>query len=100
MTIEQRITQLEDRMNRLERSDRYLFQKNIQMMDGRTIQVGLGTGTTIGTSTSQKLSFYGVTPIVQTGAITAPSGGGTVDSQARTAITSIINALKNMGITA
>lgn len=46
------------------------------------------------------ISVYGVAPVAQAGAITNPSGGATIDSQARTAIASIITALKNFGITA
>ena len=86
--------------NALNKSDRFVFQKLIQMMDGRNIQLGTGTGTKIGTSTAQKLGFYGVTPIVQAGSISYPSGGTTVDSQARAAISSLITALHNLGLTA
>lgn len=86
-------------------TDRYTFQKHIQLFDGRHIQVGKATGTKIGTATTQKLSVYGVTPVVQASAISAPSGGGTgvtdaIDISARSAINSIRTAIKNFGITA
>ena len=81
-------------------SDRYIFHKPVQFLDGRNIVVGKGTGTKIGTETTQKLSVYGVTPVVQAGAISAPSGGLTIDTEARTAINSIRTALTNFGISA
>lgn len=78
----------------------FIFSKPIQILDGRNVQTGRSTGTTIGTAPDQKLSVFGVTPVVQAAAITAPTGGSTTDTQARTAITAIINALKAFGITA
>jgi len=58
------------------------------------------TGSRIGLASTQKLGFYGVTAIVQPAAITAPSGGTTIDTQARTAISSLITTLHNLGLTA
>lgn len=86
--------------NKLSAADKYTFQKNVQIFDGHNIILGTSTGTSIGTSATQKLSLYGVTPIVQQGSISNPSGGATVDGQARGAINAIIATLKNMGITA
>lgn len=70
--MEQEIQQLQERMNQLESmlavlifSDRYIFQKHIQMQDGRNIQLATGTGTKIGTATGQKLAFFNATPAVQ-----------------------------------
>ena len=51
------------------------------------------------TDVRSKLGFYGKTPASQPMGISAPSGGATVDSQSRTAITSIINALNSLGLT-
>jgi len=48
---------------------------------------------------SGDVGLYGVDPVARAGAITTPSGGGTVDAEARTAIGSIITAIKNIGIT-
>ena len=81
-------------------SDRYVFQKSIEIFDGRNIQIALGVGTKIGTAAAQKLSVYGVVPVIQAGAISAPTGGATVDQPARDAINSIRTALINFGITA
>lgn len=79
---------------------RYTFQKDIQIFDGRNIQTGRTVGTSIGGATDQKVSVYGVTPVVQAGAISDPSGGAVVDSQSRSAIASIIDALQAFGIIA
>jgi len=80
--------------------DRYTFQKNLKIFDGRNIQIGRTVGTKIGTATDQKIAVYGETPVVQAGAISPPSGGNTVDAQARAAINSILTALAQFGITA
>ena len=81
-------------------SQRYIFRKHIQLFDGINIQAGKTTGTIIGTETTQKIGFYGETPVVQAGAISAPTGGATIDAEARTAINSIRVALANIGIIA
>lgn len=39
------------------------------------------------------VGLYAATPVAQPSAIAAPTGGSTIDTQARTAITSILNAL-------
>lgn len=91
---------IRDELQEFLASDRYIFHKKIQILDGRSIQVGKTNGTKIGTESTQKMGFYGVTPVVQASAITSPSGGATVDSQARTAIDAIRTALTNIGITA
>lgn len=82
------------------KSDRMTLNRTLQMEDGRSIQVGKTTGTRIGTESAQKLAFFGVAPVVQQSAISAPSAGATIDSQARTAIGLIITTLHNLGLTA
>lgn len=107
------VSVLQKSLERLEKSDRYTFEKGLQLLDGRNIQVGRGTGTKIGTATDQKIALYGETPIVQQSAITTPTvsgitGGDTVSESAvstnftnlKTAIDSIRTALTNFGITA
>lgn len=83
------------------KSDKFIFDKDIQILNGKNIQLGRTDGTKIGTAADQKIGLYGVTPIVQQPAITSPVGTGDagVDSPARTAIVTIINVLKNFGIT-
>ena len=56
------------------RTDRYAFEKLIQILDGRNIQLGKTTGTKIGTATNQKFAFYNKTPIVQESANADTSG--------------------------
>lgn len=89
---------IRDELTNLVGIDRYTFQKNLQIFNGRNIQVGKGTGTKIGTETTQKIGLYGKTPVVQGGAIADPAGGSTIDAQARTAISSILTVLRNIGI--
>lgn len=47
------------------KSDRFIMQTTLQMLDGRNMQFGRSNGTKIGTGTDQKLAFYGKTPVVQ-----------------------------------
>ncbi len=47
-----------------------------------------------------KIGLFGVDPIARGAAIAAPAGGTIVDTQARTAINSLIAAIRNIGITA
>jgi len=54
---------IRDEMQELMASDRYIFHKTIQILDGRNIQLGRTTGTKIGLSSSEKLGFYGTTPV-------------------------------------
>jgi hypothetical protein len=55
-------------------SSQYQFQKDAKFYDGRNIQTGNVTGTMIGTTSTQKLGFYGGTPIVKpTSSATAAS---------------------------
>jgi hypothetical protein len=57
-------------------------------------------GILIGGLPAQEIGFYGATPVVQAANIANPTGGGTIDAEARTAINSILAALEGIGITA
>lgn len=98
---EEQVRQLiREEISNFAKNDKFVFSTLIQILDGRNIQLGKGTGTNIGTETAQKLGLYGVTPVAQQGAISAPSGGATQDAEARAAINLIRTALTNIGITA
>ncbi len=72
----------------------------ILLADGKNIAFGTGTGTKIAPNPLHKISVYGATPISQPAFIPAPSGGVTIDAEARTAIDSMRTLLINFGLTA
>ena len=105
MPPEEKIQQLEKRIVELEAkaqfvlSDRYDFRKNIQMQDGRNIQLATGTGTKIGINEDGKLAFFGATPVVQQAAIGDTTVTGSAqDSDARTAVNAILARLRIYGL--
>ena len=99
--LNQRVRLLEGVIQTFIKSDRYTMQKAIQMFDGRNIQLGLTTGTIIGTAggtTGQKLGLWGTTPVVQPAAIAdVAAGAAASDGVARTAINAILAALRLPG---
>jgi len=87
------------------RADKFIFDKQVVLRDGMSIQCGRTNGSSFGTEVGQKLSVYGVTPIIQQGAISSPASPGATYAQseassAKTAIDAIRTALINFGITA
>ena len=99
------ITQLKEKIEILEKllfafikSDKYYFGKHIVLADGLNISLSSGTGTKIGTATGQKLGFWNVTPVDQPATVSDPSGGTTIDAEARTAINTIIDRLQESGM--
>lgn len=76
------------------------FNNNIFLKDGLTLGTGGTTGLKIGSSSTDKIGFYGVNPVDQPATVSDPSGGVTVDSQSRTAIVSIIDRLQELGLIA
>ena len=96
---------IREEMSKFNFSDRFVFYKLIQILDGRNIQFGLTNGTKLGLSANDKISLHGVTPVIQASAISAPSTPSGSYSQAEAqsavnAINSIRTALINKGITA
>ena len=65
MTPDQVRQIIREELASLLKSDRYVFEKTLQIADGRKVQVGKGTGTMIATEATQKLGFFGATPVVQ-----------------------------------
>jgi hypothetical protein len=105
---------IREELNSLIKSDRFTFEKLIQILDGRNIQLGRTTGTKIGTATDQKIAFYGITPVIQqsstgeevgftaNGGTNTKSGSthtGNVGSTAYT-VSDIVKHLKNLGLIA
>lgn len=62
------------------------LQNNVTIANAKNLAFGTGTGTKIGTAASQKLAFYGATPIVQ----------ATLDTSASNS--DIVTALQNLGL--
>ena len=58
-------------------SDRYIFHKNIQVLNGRNFIFSsgqnAGDGTKIGTAANQKLAFFGAEPCSQESYISIPT---------------------------
>lgn len=70
--MEEQVRQLENKVKMLEglifnlvRSDRYTVAKDVEILNGRKIQLGTSEGTQMGTATDQKLAVLGSTPIIQ-----------------------------------
>ena len=67
-------------------------------------QVGSGGGTLrglrIGSASTSLIGFYGATPVDRPDTVTDPTGGGTVDAEARTAINALIDRLQELGLIA
>jgi|CXWL01.1.fsa_nt_gi hypothetical protein len=91
---------VKEEISGLFRLDGYRFEKHLQLLDGRNVQTGRTTGTKIATASDQLLGFYGATPVDRPATISDPSGGATIDSQARTAINTIIDRLQELGLIA
>lgn len=91
---------IKEELRNFDTIERYTFQKNIQIFEGRNIQLATKTGTQFGTATNQLLAFHGNTPVIQGSTISDPSGGATQDDEARTAIDALIDRLQDIGIIA
>lgn len=103
--IKERLEKIENLLASLSYSDRFIFQKHLQLMEGRNISTGTGTGTKIGTATTNKIGFFNALPVVQQGAISNPNDQSGIYVQADvqsivTAVKAIITTLKNLGLTA
>jgi hypothetical protein len=67
-------------------------------------EAGSGGGTLrglrIGSASTSLLGFYGATPVDKPDTVADPSGGGTIDTEARTAINALIDRLQELGLIA
>ncbi len=69
---------IREELEELLASDRYIFSKTVQFLDGRNIQAGKTNGTKIGTeggATGQKIGFFGTTPTTQRTGVAVTAGG-------------------------
>lgn len=73
---------------------------NLVIADGKNVTFNTTTGTKLGTSTTQKFSFWNSTPVVQPTAVADAAGGATVDAEGRTALNSLLARLRTIGIIA
>ncbi|PJM59752.1 hypothetical protein CWB84_00425 [Staphylococcus haemolyticus] len=74
-----------------------MIENGMMLAEGKDLSFGAGTGSRIGTSSVQKLGFYGATPIKQ------PSKIGTIVTSASqedivNQLNSVIVALRNLGL--
>lgn len=93
---------IQDELKELLKIDRFVFNKHLQILDARNIQLGRTNGTQIGTATDQLLSFYGVAPVNQPDTVSDPSGAGSagVDQPARDGVIALIDRLQELGLIA
>lgn len=100
---------LYEELEHLIKTDRFTFQRRLQILDGRHIQLGGNVGTKIGTATSQKIGFFGATPVTQQtdpGQININTVSGTADdstindnfSEIANKLSGIRTADKNLGL--
>jgi len=61
---------------------------------------GTKRGLQIGGASTDELGFFGATPVDQPATVADPSGGSTVDTEARTAIAAVIDRLQELGLIA
>jgi hypothetical protein len=64
--------------------------------DAKNIAVGTGTGTKIATASTQKIGFYGVTPVVQPAAVADATGTGDVVAQ----LNALLARMRSLGLIA
>lgn len=100
-STEQQIRKIvQEEIQSLFKIDKFTFERSIQILDARNIQLGRTTGTKIGTGTDQLIGFYNTTPVNQPDTVADASGGVTVDTQARATIATIIDRLQELGLIA
>ena len=86
---------IDEKFDSLIKSDRYVFEKHLQYLDGRNIQLGRTTGTKIGTENTQKIGLFGVTPVVQPSNVTNASA--TIES-VTSQLNDLLSRLRDLGV--
>ena len=72
------------------------LQSNVLITDAKDIAVGTTTGTKIGTATTQKLSFYNATPVVQPTAVADATDAVSVITQ----LNALLDRMRDLGLIA
>jgi hypothetical protein len=99
--LQERVKFLEEEVNRIVRQSKYRFERDVELASGHNIITDTQTGMQIGTTSTQKIGFFGATPVAQQADIGTISEVGTdQDGAARAVINDIISVLDNMGFTA
>lgn len=83
---------------RMSMRDKFLLSKPLVLRNTKIISEG-EEGLQIGSEPMEKIGFFGTTPVIQESSVSKPTGGTTVDSEARTAIDAIIDVLDAYGLT-
>lgn len=94
---------IQEELSKFSFSDRFFIYKNMQFADGVSIQTGLTNGLKIGTSSSELLSFYGVTPVNKPDTVSdAATQGGTYNQtnvqSIADAVNTVIDRLQELGL--
>lgn len=98
--LENRVRQLETLIFSLIKSDKLVISRDTYIQDGRNIVASSGTGTSFGSSATEKVGFHGKAT-AQHAALTALSETGTdSDATARAGVNAINAVLKDKGLTA
>ena len=77
------------------KSNRYVFERDIEIADGRNIRFSGNNGGRVGQSASSKIGFYGKTPAIQPPA-TAHADGTLAGATAQ--LNLLIDRLQNVGL--
>jgi len=91
---EQLLQNISERLDKLEKSDRYVFEKDLELANGRKILVPT-SGLYLGNAVTDKVGFFGTTPIVKQA---APSTASGCAGDADTKLNSLIADLQNYGL--
>lgn len=99
LDINEKLNHLIDIYYRINFIDKMVLTKPLVLNNTDIIIEGT-KGLNIGKNTTDKIGFYGESPVTQPTAVTSPSGGTTIDSESRTAINSLITKLQSLGLLA